>query len=124
MPVNNTLLLHFYADVDECLTGNGGCEQICNNTEGSFECLCNEGYVLTANNFDCNGNCTTLKITLWKFCIDVDECQTSNGGCAEFCNNTDGSFECSCRTGYMLAADNANCEGKVNGTHPKIICIS
>ena len=43
----------------------------------------------------------------------MDECQTSNGGCAEFCNNTDGSFECSCRIGYMLAADDANCEGKV-----------
>ena len=45
--------------------------------------------------------------------IDVDECQTSNGGCAEFCNNTGGSFECSCRTGYMLTADDASCEGKI-----------
>ena len=43
--------------------------------------------------------------------IDVDECGSGNGGCAEFCNNTDGSFECSCRTGYMLAADDTSCEG-------------
>ena len=43
----------------------------------------------------------------------MDECEVNNGGCAEFCNNTDGSFECSCRTGYVLAADNANCDGNI-----------
>ena len=30
------------------------------------------------------------------------------------CNNTDGSFQCSCNTGYSLAADDFNCEGKIN----------
>ena len=44
---------------------------------------------------------------------DVDECQSNNGGCDATCNNTIGSFQCSCETGYMLAADDANCEGKV-----------
>ena len=32
-------------DVDECKEGNGGCDHTCTNTEGSFECTCNDGYV-------------------------------------------------------------------------------
>ena len=44
--------------------------------------------------------------------VDIDECATNNGGCGQNCANTDGSFECSCNTGYTLAANNLNCEGK------------
>ncbi len=33
-----------YVDIDECL--NGGCEQTCNNTVGSFFCDCEPGYNL------------------------------------------------------------------------------
>ena len=47
-----------------------------------------------------------------KLLTDVDECETSNGGCAQSCNNTEGSFMCSCMTGYTLAADGFSCEGK------------
>ena len=43
--------------------------------------------------------------------LDVDECSTLNGGCSQMCSNTFGSFECSCGTGYVLAVDNANCDG-------------
>ena len=42
---------------------------------------------------------------------DVDECLTNNGGCGQTCTNTDGSFQCSCGAGYLLAADNLDCEG-------------
>ncbi len=42
---------------------------------------------------------------------DVDECQTDNGGCAQICDNIDGSFLCSCDPGYILGTDNFNCEG-------------
>ena len=44
--------------------------------------------------------------------IDIDECLTNNGGCNQTCSNTDGSFECSCAIGYLLAADNLDCDGK------------
>ena len=44
---------------------------------------------------------------------DIDECATNNGGCEVTCTNTDGSFECSCDTGYILAPDNLNCDGNV-----------
>ncbi len=43
---------------------------------------------------------------------DVNECITNNGGCGHICTNTQGSFVCSCRSGYELAADARNCVGK------------
>lgn len=33
------------SDLDECLSGQP-CEQVCTNTEGSFECSCNHGYLV------------------------------------------------------------------------------
>lgn len=33
---------------------------------------------------------------------DVDECSRRNGGCDHGCNNTLGSYRCSCHHGYML----------------------
>ena len=42
---------------------------------------------------------------------DVDECESDNGGCAQICINTAGSFECSCTAGYSLTGDNTTCEG-------------
>ena len=43
------------SDVDECAISNGGCEQICDNTYGSFECDCQPGYTLNADGFNCSG---------------------------------------------------------------------
>ena len=43
---------------------------------------------------------------------DVNECLTNNGGCAQICNNTVGSFMCSCNPGYSLGADGISCVGK------------
>ena len=40
------LSLCFLTDVDECSMENGGCEHECQNTQGSFTCLCRRGYVL------------------------------------------------------------------------------
>ena len=42
---------------------------------------------------------------------DVNECQTSNGGCNQTCTNIDGLFECSCGAGYTLAANDLDCDG-------------
>ena len=42
-------------DDDECEQNNGGCGQICNNTLGSYRCLCNEGYSLDLDGFNCIG---------------------------------------------------------------------
>ena len=44
-----------YVDINECDASNGGCEQRCNNTIGSFYCSCDIGYRLDNNGFNCNG---------------------------------------------------------------------
>lgn len=43
-------------------------------------------------------------------CQDTDECRTNNGGCADTCQNSDGSFQCSCRSGFRLAANRRDCD--------------
>lgn len=37
-----------------------------------------------------------------------------NGGCEQICHNKQGSYHCSCHTGYALQRDNKTCEGKAN----------
>ena len=56
--------------------------------------------------------CTLLVRSIYCF-VDIDECLTDNGGCNQTCTNTEGLFECSCGTGYILATDNLNCDGKI-----------
>ena len=36
----------FFIDVNECDENNGGCDQICTNTDESFVFSCNEGFLL------------------------------------------------------------------------------
>lgn len=35
---------YLHADIDECDIDNGGCEQICTNTNGSYQCFCLLGF--------------------------------------------------------------------------------
>ena len=35
-------------DVNECIDGNGGCNHICMNTVGSYECSCYAGHYLNS----------------------------------------------------------------------------
>ena len=42
---------------------------------------------------------------------DIAECNDNNGGCSQICTNNEGSFECSCRNGYVLDSDGHNCSG-------------
>ena len=80
-------------DEDECNLQNM-CEHTCVNTDGSFQCLCSEGYQLASNQYNCS---------------DVNECQEWNGGCEYGCHNTIGSYHCYCENGHSLK----------NGTHCK-----
>ena len=45
---------------------------------------------------------------------DINECSTSNGGCADTCTNTAGSYYCTCDTGYSLASNNHGCDGELS----------
>jgi hypothetical protein len=101
------------SDVDECLVANGGCGHHCTNTEGSFDCSCQTGFSLGPSNLDCHGELTCkryecLHPASFHF-ADVDECLSSNGGCAHTCTNTEGGYECSCRSGYLLGEENRTC---------------
>lgn len=40
-------------DVDECKFNNGGCQHICVNTMGSYECRCKDGFFLSDNQHTC-----------------------------------------------------------------------
>ena len=43
--------------------------------------------------------------------VDINECDTSNGGCDTTCTNTVGSYYCSCNTGYELNNNQHTCNG-------------
>ena len=48
---------------------------------------------------------------LLPFCLDTNECLNENGSCSQICTNTLGSYNCSCRSGYILLEDKASCTG-------------
>lgn len=72
-------------DIDECRQApcfNGRCE----NTPGSYRCVCRHGYRLQNNT-----------------CADVDECAEPSQCPGQVCVNTVGSYRCvSCQPGYTL----------------------
>ncbi|XP_049432197.1 latent-transforming growth factor beta-binding protein 4 isoform X2 [Epinephelus fuscoguttatus] len=72
-------------DIDECRQApcsNGRCE----NTPGSYRCVCRHGYKLQNNT-----------------CTDIDECAEPSQCPGQMCVNTVGSYRCvSCRPGYTL----------------------
>lgn len=47
--------------------------------------------------------------------IDINECSNYNGGCEQYCTNTDGSFTCYCDPGF-------NQDGFFNCTGKEYIC--
>lgn len=87
-------------DFDECqnVTSNI-CDHGCENTHGSFQCYCNDGYSLDP----------TDKNT----CFDIDECSLSTTcrcpegdlNCNATCRNFPGSYKCTCNHGYTLGFD-------------------
>ena len=83
-------------DIDECGHSNGGCDHGCNNSEGSFECSCRDGFTLTGDRLRCQ---------------DVDECLLATVQCSYGCKNSPGSFTCLCDSGFSLNADGFSCSG-------------
>ena len=65
--------------------------------------------------FDSEG-CFLSKLVCY-FIADIDECNKivngviSKGGCQHKCNNTIGSYSCSCNDGFVLAYDRRTCLG-------------
>ncbi|XP_067260847.1 growth arrest-specific protein 6 [Chanodichthys erythropterus] len=61
----------------------------CEDKKGGFQCHCFTGW----SGVRCEK--------------DVDECSKENGGCEHECNNSMGSYHCSCRDGYRLSGHHA-----------------
>ncbi|XP_050637334.1 EGF-like and EMI domain-containing protein 1 [Macaca thibetana thibetana] len=81
-------------NVNECTIDNGGCQDRCCNTVGSYYCKCQADQKLEEDG---------------KGCEDVDECAVVNGGCQQRCINTLGTFHWECDTGWRLHADECTC---------------
>ena len=45
------------------------------------------------------------------FYIDINECTADTDDCDQVCTNTDGSFTCSCNSGYTLDSNERTCNG-------------
>lgn len=96
--------------------GTSGCSQTCTNSEGSFQCGCNAGYVLDSNRFSCNGESpvgSDWALANMIGSADINECLAGdNGGCDHVCLNFEASFNCSCREEFRLSSDGVSCTGK------------
>ena len=62
-------------DINECADENGGCEQLCSNTDGSYQCRCKLGYKLKNDKHYCNGKpqCNKLakKDAKLEYCYNI-----------------------------------------------------
>ncbi|PIO69604.1 EGF-like domain protein [Teladorsagia circumcincta] len=61
-----------------------------------IQCYCNAGYLL--NEIDRHS------------CQDINECSVGNAGCSQLCVNLPGSYECQCKSGYIMTYDGRTCE--------------
>ena len=47
--------IYDFADINECATYNGACDDFCTNTDGSYTCFCSSGYQLESDGHNCTG---------------------------------------------------------------------
>ncbi|NWX22335.1 PROS protein, partial [Aegotheles bennettii] len=127
-------------DINECEDSNGGCSQRCSNLPGSYRCLCEDGYFMHSNKWDCGGHgrrgdfwslstqfllgcvkflicfyVSTVKQAMGLFWVllgfcYIDEC--AENLCGQLCVNSPGSYSCYCdgKKGFKLSKDMKNCE--------------
>ncbi|XP_069746531.1 growth arrest-specific protein 6-like isoform X2 [Narcine bancroftii] len=85
-----------HLDVDECQLNNGGCEHICSNVVGSYQCACRTGFDLLHDKHRC---------------MDINECALDSGLCGSVqCVNTLGSYVCRCDSGYKYNTSLKSCQ--------------
>uniref|UniRef100_A0A8C8VPM3 Latent-transforming growth factor beta-binding protein 1 n=1 Tax=Pelusios castaneus TaxID=367368 RepID=A0A8C8VPM3_9SAUR len=134
-----TLIISSLPDVDECADTSRCLQGQCFNTEGSYRCLCEDGFRHSQETDDCVDvdECADFGVALcgtWRCqntlgsyrcimgcqpgfhrtllgdCIDIDECANETlCGSHAFCDNTDGSFRCLCDNGYENLPPDQDC---------------
>lgn len=68
-----------------------------------------------------NGPLIKLYIPNYIHRLDKDECRGPDQYCAHKCVNTEGSFKCECRKGYILVG-RTNCYGKYEWNTDHMVC--
>lgn len=111
----------FFSDSEDC--SDAPCEQVCSGVKGRFICSCYRGFKPDSRNprqckmhcgqkicpAMCDKNtgesceCPFGFLAVNKICEDIDEC--SMGYCPQDCQNTFGSFVCSCKEGFVLKGE-------------------
>ena len=137
-------------DIDEC-GAEDSCDQNadCFNTDGSYECKCRQGFFgdgLSCFTGTCSdSNCpekqkcvspTTLDCECivgflfdeYSTCVDVDECEQEPCSENAECLNTEGTFNCSCSTGFVgdgfSCSDIDECVDNVHDCSYEAECIN
>ena len=54
---------HLLIDVNECSARTDQCQQVCQNTIGSYVCSCNSGFILDVDGRTCDGILKFFKIS-------------------------------------------------------------
>uniref|UniRef100_A0A8C5DRK8 Matrilin-4-like n=1 Tax=Gouania willdenowi TaxID=441366 RepID=A0A8C5DRK8_GOUWI len=80
--------------MDLCLEAEHGCEHICENSPGSYQCLCRPGFTLNQDQ---------------KTCTVIDYCSFGNHTCDHECESVLNGFHCSCKPGFRLLEDGKSC---------------
>ncbi|XP_050313522.1 fibrillin-2-like [Anthonomus grandis grandis] len=124
-------------EINECELMPNMCNHgQCMNTPGSFECMCNRGYIYDTeshqciddnecNKNPCSGNAQCINLpgsfecqcpegykhgASFLDCVDVNECVEKPHVCQSGeCKNLQGSFQCICATGYRLTSSRDTC---------------
>src|SRR4029434_11167980 len=130
-------------DVSECLETPSVCgpNSVCNNTIGDYNCTCWSGYNVTDPSLKSSANNTcTGKVVFYKALeapwhigthfsalfssrypfSDINECDEISNVCGfnSNCTNYNGSYNCSCLSGYQVTRANQSislsnqCTGK------------
>ena len=91
--------------------------QLGSNSGCQHKELCGCGYITSRVIFSAINTATKNILALEKFFLnpDVDECSSNNGGCAQVCTKTPGSYTCGCDSGYELDGDGFSCNGTYQG---------